>query len=83
MIVWDLRLIHCSYAGKPMPSSTNNKYKISMKEEEEEEEEEEEGNELKRQGLVRAAGLVNMIPGTKCSINVYSKKIQAIENART
>ena len=51
--------------------------------EEEEEEEEEEGNELKRQGLVRAAGLVNMIPGTKCSINVYSKKIQAIENART
>mmetsp|Transcript_42573 Transcript_42573/g.47591 ORF Transcript_42573/g.47591 Transcript_42573/m.47591 type:complete len:498 (+) Transcript_42573:348-1841(+) len=76
MIVWDSRLIHCSYPGKPMPSSTNNEYEISM-------EEEEEGNELKRQGLVRAAGLVNMIPRSKCSIGVHSQRIQAIKNART
>jgi hypothetical protein len=90
MIVWDSRLVHCSYPGKKRkPSTTTTAYcaEENNKEEEEEEDfstqEEEERNKLQRQGLTRAAGLVNMIPRVNCPIDIHTQRVQAIQNART
>jgi hypothetical protein len=89
MIIWDSRLVHCSYPGKERkPSTTTTTKEICVEDknnamEEVSTQEEEERNELQRQGLTRAAGLVNMIPRVNCSIDIHTQRIQAIQNART
>lgn len=74
MIVWDSRLVHCSHPGR---SSTKgggkNENDLSMMND----------GELQNQGLTRAAGLVNMIPRAKCTFNVHTERMQAVQNART
>jgi hypothetical protein len=90
MIVWDSRLVHCSYPGKERKPSTTTTTTTAICDEdnnnaleEDSTQEEEERNELKRLGLTRAAGLVNMIPRVNCSIDIHNQRIQAIQNART
>ncbi len=69
VLIWDSRLVHCSH---PPTFSSNDQVDNLF-----------EKYGLHKHGLLRAAGLVNMIPRDQCSVHAHKDRMQAIQDART
>lgn len=68
VLIWDSRLVHCSYPASVQGSKMAEDDVLSMHE---------------RYGFIRTAGLVNMIPRSKVCDQTRSQRKEAINSCRT
>ncbi len=68
MLLWDSRLVHCSYPGVEASGEISKTASDSS---------------ISNYGLCRAATMVSMMPQSKCSLQVLQQRRQAVTAART
>mmetsp|Transcript_17725 Transcript_17725/g.25009 ORF Transcript_17725/g.25009 Transcript_17725/m.25009 type:complete len:507 (+) Transcript_17725:86-1606(+) len=69
MLLWDSRTVHCSYPATKCHSPNKTDSTLS--------------NFHNKYGLVRAAGLVSMMPRSSANDDVIKRRIEACQNCRT